>query len=77
MNKEATRFENNMYQPMESTNDNVQWSKRKIKPTRRYIEKCDYVAYVVTVASKVEGGDDMGSYKETIGMIDAISGFEP
>ena len=56
---------------MESTSHNVHQSKRQIKPTRRYIEECDYVTYVLTVASEVEGGDDSGSFKEAMSLIDA------
>ena len=59
-----------MYQRMESTSHNVQWSKGHVKSTKRYIEECDYVAYSFTVASDVEGGDDLGSYKEAMGTVD-------
>ena len=60
-----------MYQSMQSTSHKVQRSKRHVKPTRRYIKECNYVAYALTVASKVEGGDYLGSYKEVMGMVDA------
>ena len=46
-------------------------AKRHVKPSRRYIEECDYITYALTVATKLGGGDDPGSYKEAMGMIDA------
>ena len=51
-------------------------TKRHVKPNKRYVEECEYVAYALTLASEVEGGDDLGSYKEAMGMADA-SGMEP
>ena len=75
MDEEATRVENDTYQPMESTSHNVHRSKRQIKSTRRYTEECDYVAYALTVASEVEGGDDLGSFKEAMSLIDASEWF--
>ena len=77
MDEEPTTVENDTYQSMESTSHNIQWSKKQIKPTRRQIEECDYVVYSLTDASEVESGDDPGSFKEAMSMIDRVSGLEP
>ena len=60
-----------MYQPIESTSHKVQRSKRYVKPTKIYIEECDYVAYAHTIVSEVHVEDDLGFYKEAMGIVDA------
>ena len=41
-----------------------------------YIEECNYMAYALMVVSKVKGGDDPGSFKDAMVMVDT-SGLEP
>ena len=45
--------------------------KRKIVAPRRYIEECDYVAYALNIASKVEGLHEPCTYKEALALKDS------
>lgn len=72
---EATKVDNDMYQPLELTSHNVQRSKRHVKSTKRYIEECDYVPYALTIASEVQIEDDLRSYKEAMSIANASKWF--